>query len=99
MLTKIWRLSGLTGSEVGHLESRGGRLIYMPIDKSRPGFDVSLAEVSDVSFPWHYLGGGFKMRIGGEQFRFSFIEPHNEAADISSGREAGKAWRRILVGS
>ena len=89
----------MTGSEPGHLELRGGRLIYSPTDDSRPGFDVPLLEVTDINFPWHYFGGGFKMRIGGEQFRFSFVEPHNESADIGGGREAGKAWKKILLGS
>ena len=97
MFTQVWRLSGLTGSEPGHLEFRGGRLIYSPIDESLPGFNVALQEVSDINFPWHYFGGGFKMRIGGEQYRFSFVEPHNELADISGGRETGKAWKKILL--
>jgi hypothetical protein len=99
MFTQVWRLSGLAGSEPGHLELRGGRLIYSPIDETRPGFDVSLADVGDVRFPWYYFSGGFKMRIRGEEFRFSFVQPHNEFADISGGREAGKAWKKILLGS
>lgn len=99
MLTRVWRLSGLTGSEPGHLEVRGERLRYSPAEESRPGFDVPLTEVSDINFPWHYFGGGFKMRIGSEQYRFSFVEPHNDAADISGGREAGKAWKKILTRS
>jgi hypothetical protein len=99
MFTPVWRLSGLTGSEPGHLEFRGGRLIYTPLDNVLHGFSVTFEEVTDVSFPWHYFGGGFKMRIGGEQFRFSFVEPHNESADIGSGREAGKAWKKILIRS
>lgn len=99
MFTQVWRLSGLTGSEPGYLELRGGRLIYVPIDDDRRGFDVPISEVKDIGFPWHYFGGGFKMRIGGEQFRFSFVQPHNEFADISSGRNAGKAWKKALLGS
>jgi len=99
MFTQVWRLSGLTGSEPGHLELRGGRLIYSPSGESRPGFNVALAEVTDINFPWNYFGGGFKMRIGAEQFRFSFVEPHNESADISGGRAAGKAWKKTLLGS
>lgn len=97
MFTQVWRLSGLTGSEPGHLELRGGRFIYSPSDESRPGFDVPLPEVTDINFPWHYFGGGFKMRIGGEQFRFSFVEPHNDFADISGGRVVGRAWKKLLM--
>jgi hypothetical protein len=97
MLTQVWRLTGLTGSEPGHLEMRAGRLIYTPTDRSTPGFDVPLSEVTEVNFPWHYFGGGFKMRIGADKYRFSFVEPHNDAADISGGRAAGTAWKQILA--
>lgn len=97
MLTSVWLLSGMTGSEPGHLELRGGRLIYTPKDRGRVGFDIPLSEVTNITFPWHYFNGGFKMRIGAEQFRFSFVEPHNEYADIQSGRAAGKAWKKILI--
>ena len=98
MFTQVWRLSGLTGSEPGHLEFRGGRLIYKPTDDSMPGFDVTVSQVSDIKFPWLYLGGGFKLRINGEQYRFSFVEPHNDSADIAAGRSAGKEWKKILLG-
>lgn len=97
MFTFVWRLSGLTGSEAGHLELRRGRLTFTPLDVEKPGFDVPLAEVRDINFPWHYLGGGFKMRIGNEQYRFSFIEPHNDSADVYDGRQTGKAWKKLLL--
>lgn len=97
MFTLVWRLIGLTGSEAGHLELTGRRLIYTPIDETKPGFNVSLTEVHDINFPWHYFGGGFKMRVGGQQYRFSFVEPHNHYADIGAGRETGKAWKALLL--
>lgn len=93
----VWRLTGLIGSEAGHLELRNGRLTFTPIEVGKPGFDVPLTEVQDITFPWHYLGGGFKMRIGGEQYGFSFIEPHNDNADIGGGRDVGKAWKKLLI--
>ena len=97
MFTLVWKLSGLTGSDAGHLELNNGRLSFTPIDEAEPGFDVPITDVTDINFPWHYFGGGFKMRIGGEQYRFSFVEPHNEYADIGGGREAGKAWKKLLL--
>lgn len=93
----VWRLNGLTGSEAGHLELARGRLIYTPVE-GPPVFDVPLESVSDISFPWHYFSGGFKMRVGAEKYRFSFVEPHNEYADISAGRATGKRWKRALTG-
>lgn len=96
MIASVWKLDGLTGSEFGNLELKNDRLIYTPVEGA--GFDVSLAEVHDINFPWHYFGGGFKMRIGSENYRFSFIEPHSENADIGGGRAAGKVWKKALVG-
>jgi hypothetical protein len=90
-------LSGLTGSEPGRLELRGGRLIFTPSEEGRPGFDVPLSEVTDIEFPWLYFGAGFKVRVRGEQFRFSFIEPHNDSADMRAGRDTGKAWKKVLL--
>ena len=97
MYTPVWRLLGLTGSEHGHLELNNGRLIYTPNDGTS-GFDVPLIEIRDINFPWHYFSGGFKMRIGSENYRFSFVEPHNDHADLRGGRETGKAWRKALTG-
>ena len=93
----VWRLTGLTGSEGGHLELSHGRLSFTPSEDGKLGFNVPLTDVHDINFPWHYFGGGFKMRIGGEQYRFSFVEPHNEYADITGGRTAGKAWKKLLL--
>ena len=97
MISPVWRLSGLTGSEPGHLRLHGGRLAYTPIEAGKKGFDIPLSDVRDINFPWHYINGGFKLNIGADHYRFSFIEPHNEYADISTGIEAGKAWKKLLL--
>ncbi len=97
MFTSVWRLIGLTGSEAGHLEFENGRLIYT-LNNGGPGFDVPISEVRDITFPWHYFNGGFKMRIGSESYRFSFVEPHDHYADVSAGREMGMAWKKALTG-
>jgi hypothetical protein len=99
MFTFVWRLSGLTDSEAGHLELRGGRLTFTPLAAEKPGFDVPITEVHDINFPWHYFGGGFKMRIAGEQYRFSFVEPHTESADIKAARDRGRVWKKLLLPS
>ena len=93
--TRVWRLIGLRGSEPGFLELSGGRLKYEPDDG--PGFDVPLSDISGVTFPWYYFSGGFKLRVRGEEYRFSFVEPHNEYADIGSGRAWGKRWKAALL--
>lgn len=96
MFSSVWKLKGLTGSESGDLELRSGHLIYTP--HMGVGFDVPLTEVQDITFPWYYFGGGFKMRIGNDNYRFSFIKPHDEYANIGEARATGKAWKRALIG-
>ncbi|MBK9216838.1 MAG: hypothetical protein IPM59_14810 [Chloracidobacterium sp.] len=98
MFTLVWRLKGLTGSDAGHLELEGGRLSWTPLGDDDPGFDVPLAEVQDISYPWYYFSGGFKMRIGADKYRFSFVEPANDSADIFGGRRTGKEWKKALTG-
>lgn len=106
--TVAWLLVGLTRSEPGTLKYEDGRLTFTD-EENRCIFDVSLAEITNVNFPWHYFGAGLKMRIGATEYRLSFIEPENDGniglyaygirKDVSdlTGRKAGKAWKSILI--
>jgi hypothetical protein len=70
----VWRLIGTLRTEAGWLDLTAGRLRYTTPD--REVFDVPLAEVTDVIWPWYYFGGGVKLRVHGEQYRFSFVLPN-----------------------
>ena len=68
-------------------------------------FEVPLADVQDVNFPWYYFSGGVKLTVEGVRYRFGFDEPSNtklsgEGGDvmgeISKARRNGKAWKAIL---
>ena len=87
-----WRLIGTLRSEAGWLDLTAGRLRY-----STPAgvvFDVPLAEVTGIIWPWYYFGGGVKLTAAGEQYRLSFVLPNGaeyptarleaEAGDLSS---------------
>ena len=102
-----WRLIGTLRSEAGWLDLTAGRLRYStPVGVV---FDVPLAEVTGIIWPWYYFGGGVKLTAAGEQYRFSFVLPNGaeyptarleivwqKSEDIGAGREAGKEWRRRL---
>lgn len=92
--TPVWRLTGLRDSEPGTLSLSNGRLSY--IEDDSPRFDVPIDEISGITFPWYYFGGGFKFCVRGEEYRFSLVEPHNEFADIRTGRSWGKRWKDAL---
>ena len=70
----VWRLIGTLRSEAGWLDLTAGRLRYTT--ETREVFDVPLDEVTDVVWPWYYFGGGVKLTVGGEQYRFSFVLPN-----------------------
>ncbi len=70
----VWRLIGTLRSEAGWLDLTAGRLRYT--SETREVFDVRLDEVTDIIWPWYYFGGGVKLRVAGEQYRFSFVLPN-----------------------
>lgn len=72
--TPAWRLIGLTRNQPGLLDLADGRLAFTPLQGE--GFDVPLAEVTGVTFPWYYIGGGVKLKAAGEAYRFSFVRPN-----------------------
>jgi hypothetical protein len=70
-------------------------------DGSAVVFDVPRSTIDGVRFPWYEFGGGMRMQIGGERFRFSFLTPANieagtEVIGISQGRATGRRWREAL---
>jgi len=84
--TPAWLLVGMTRSVPGVLELADGHLAYTT-EEGRV-FDVPLAEVSDVKFPWYYFSGGVKFAVGRERYRLSFVRP-NDASDIPGRLLAG----------
>lgn len=81
--TPAWRLIGLTRNEAGVLALERGRLTFTPLHDG-DGFSVPVEEVTGVSFPWYYVGGGVKLTAAGEAYRFSFVRP-NGGAQVRSG--------------
>ena len=90
----------LAGSEGGVLQLKKGRISF-ETDTARKVFDAAMNEVSEIKFPWLYMGAGMILSIGEEKFRLSFIRPGNtsggEYASISDARATGKIWRAALL--
>ena len=47
-------------------------------------FEAPLEEVTDVTFPWFYFGGGVKLTVAGTRYRLSFVRPNG--AELVSAR-------------
>ncbi len=98
LTTSAWLLVGLTRSVPGELHVCRGRLWLKAANETL--FDVQLATVRDVSFPWYYFGGGVQFTIEARRYRLSFVRPNSEGGgvfDIAAGRNAGKAWKHVLT--
>jgi hypothetical protein len=70
----VWRLIGTLRSEAGWLDLTAGRLRYTT--QTREQFDVRLDEIGEIVWPWYYFGGGVKLTVHGELYRFSFVLPN-----------------------
>lgn len=81
-----WLLRGLTQSVPGWLDLQDGRLRFSTPDEVV--FETPLAEVSGITFPWYYFGGGMKLRAGGESYRISFVKPNGAEYAVSRGLAA-----------
>ena len=93
IVASVWLMKGITGTTAGTLECRSGR-IKLTVDQLQM-FDAALSDIGEVSFPWHYFGGGMKLTVRGERYRISFVEP-GEYGDIGEGRRVGKIVRSII---
>ncbi len=97
--TPAWLLIGLTRSMPGVLEYADGRVAYSNEDGRV--FEVPLAEVTEITFPWYYFSGGVKFTVGSHHYRLSFVRP-NDATDIPArllaGTEAGGPFALLTAG-
>lgn len=108
MESEAWLMVGATQSVPGWLRHDGQRLRFDT--GTDQGFDVAVRDVTDITFPWYYFGGGCKVRVGQRAVRLSFVRPNGAAAAartsealrsvaaIAPGRASGRAWKARLDG-
>jgi len=93
-----WRLEGATRSIPGWMDLQSGRLRFATPEEIV--FDVPLAEITRVAFPWYYFGGGVKLRAAGRAYRLSFVRPNGaEYAVARAGAALGSVAALSLVAS
>jgi len=69
-----WLLKGIFRTEAGWMDLHDGNLRFATPEKVV--FDVPRAEVTQITFPWYYFGGGVKLHAAGEAYRVSFVLPN-----------------------
>jgi hypothetical protein len=92
LATPVWQLAGIFNYP-GLLELHGRLALTIGDERL---FDVPLDHLSDVIFPWYYLGGAVRLTVADTRYRLSFVRP-NDPLHIAKGRAAGKAWKAILI--
>ena len=90
-----WLLKGAAVSIPGWLYLREGFLCFVTPDETV--FDVPLAEVTSVAFPWYYFGGGVKLKAAGEPYRLSFVKPNGMEYAASRGLASTANPAALLV--
>jgi hypothetical protein len=68
-----WILIGL-GNQPALLEMADG-LLALTTREGRV-FEVPVADLTNVTFPWYYFGGGLKLTAAGANYRISFVRPN-----------------------
>ena len=76
LVSPAWLIGGLRNVP-GWLGAGGGRLTFV---SDTPVFDVPLAEVGEVSWPWHWFGGGLKLTAAGTRYKITFVRPNGMPA-------------------
>lgn len=90
-----WLLEGLTVSMPGWLVLQQERLRFTTPEEIV--FDVPLADVTAISFPWYYFGGGVKLRAAGPPYRLSFVKPNDsEYAEARGAASDGNPATALL---
>jgi len=92
-----WRLKGLFFTEAGWLDLHDGNLRFATPQKVV--FEVPVAEVTQIVFPWYSFGGGVKLHAAGraavgDPAALSIVA--SKAEDIGAGRAVERRWRELL---
>ena len=72
LLSPAWLIGGLRNVP-GYLATDGTGLTFT---SDEPVFDVALRQVTDVSWPWWWFGGGVKLTAAGQRWKITFVRPN-----------------------
>ena len=103
--TPAWLMSGVVtvNAKLGTLRLDHGRLSFRETGASGATFDLALADIRDVTFPFYNVGTVVRFDSGGERYRLAFLASERRfkwsgarVRDIRPARRWGKQWRSAL---
>ena len=81
LVSKVWQISSLIGRVIpGILTWNQGQVAF--ITQEGVQFNVPLAEVKDVKWPFLRMGLGFDAVVNGKKFKLSFSKPNPSAPEL-----------------
>jgi hypothetical protein len=95
LVSPAWRIGGLRNVP-GWLGTDGARLTFVG---DTPLFDVPLGEISAVSWPRHWFGGGLKLTAAGERYKITFVRPNGMPAPDPSLLQTSIGVFGVLTGT
>jgi hypothetical protein len=93
LATPAWLMAGRLRNVPGVLAAGAGKLTFVTADG--PVFAVSCGEVGEVTWPWYWFSGGCKIRVGGIEYKITFVRP-NGARDVSPSLLDGAALGAVF---
>jgi hypothetical protein len=97
LATPAWLMSGWGCTVAGVLVAGDGRLSFLTEEGLR--FDVPVTEVTDVTWPWHWFGGGVRLHAAGVPYKITFVLPAGAAEPAPSLMEAGMSRVATVAGA
>ncbi|MGY1694002.1 MULTISPECIES: hypothetical protein [unclassified Geodermatophilus] len=95
LVSPAWLIGGLRNVP-GYLATAQGGLTFV---SDTPVFDVPLAAVSDVSWPWWWFGGGLKLTAAGQRWKITFVRPNGMPPPHPSMLDTGVGVFGLLTGT
>jgi hypothetical protein len=103
--TPAWLMRGVITYNVkpGTLRLDHGRLSFRETGAEAAEFDIALADIANVKFPFYNLGSVVRFDGGGKRYRLAFLasEPRSkwsgaQISDVRPARRWGKQWKAAL---
>ena len=94
LVSPAWLIGGLRNVP-GYLATAQGGLTFV---SDTPVFDVPLSQVTDVSWPWWWFGGGLKLTAAGQRWKITFVRPNGMPPPHPSMLETGVGVFGLLTG-
>ncbi len=92
-------------AKLGTLRLDHGRLAFRETGAQAPVFDIALADIANVKFPFYNLGSVVRFDAGGERYRLAFLATERRfkwwgtrIRDVVPALRWGRQWRAALKG-